>query len=139
MADGSERLHLPVGFLQFGPEYIDMTARIAFMDGLGIKKQVLSFPGLFGVDSLAIAEAEPLLVPLNDDLAALCRRHPDRFAGLAALPFADMGLAVREYIRSRTKLGLIGAILPNNAFLSIAEAQKFAPIFKAAQERRQMR
>ena len=134
LADGSERLHLPVGFLQFGPEYIDMTARIAFMDGLGIKKQVLSFPGLFGVDSLAIAEAEPLLVPLNDDLAALCRRHPDRFAGLAALPFADMGLAVREYIRSRTKLGLIGAILPNNAFLSIAEAQKFAPIFKAAQE-----
>ncbi len=134
LADGSERFHLPVGFLQFGPEYIDMDARIAFMDGLGIKKQMLSFPGLFGVDSLAINEAEPLLIPFNDDLAALCKKHSDRFCGLAALPFADMDRAVAEYIRARTKLGLIGAILPNNAFLSIAEAEKFKPIFKAAQE-----
>jgi predicted TIM-barrel fold metal-dependent hydrolase len=134
LADGTERFHLPVGFLKFGPEYIDINARIAFMDGLGIKKQMLSFPGLFGVDSLAIGEAEPLLVPLNDDLAALCLRHPDRFCGLAALPFADMDRAVAEYIRARTKLGLIGAILPNNGFLSIAEAEKFKPILKAAQD-----
>jgi len=134
LPDGTERFHLPVGLLKFGPEYIDMDARIAFMDGLGIKKQMLSFPGLFGVDSLALSEAEPLLLPFNDDLAALCRRLPDRFCGLAALPFADMERAVAEYVRARTKLGLIGAILPVNGFLSIAEAQKFAPIFKAAQD-----
>jgi predicted TIM-barrel fold metal-dependent hydrolase len=133
LSDGTERLHLPVGFLQFGPEYIDIDARIAFMDRLSVKKQMLSFPGLFGVDSLAIGEAEPLLVPLNDDLAALCRSHSDRFCGLAALPFADMDRAVAEYIRARTQLGLIGAILPNNGFLSIAEAEKFEPILKAAQ------
>jgi len=134
LADGTERFHLPVGFLQFGPEYIDMDARIAFMDGLGIRKQMLSFPGLFGVDSLTIGEAEPLLLPFNDDLAALCRRWPDRFVGLAALPFADMERAVAEYVRARTELGLIGAILPNNGFLSIAEAQKFKPVFEAAQK-----
>lgn len=134
LADGTERFHLPVGFLQFGPEYIDMDARIAFMDGLGIRKQMLSFPGLFGVDSLTIGEAEPLLLPFNDDLAGLCRRWPDRFVGLAALPFADMERAVAEYIRARTELGLIGAILPNNGFLSIAEAQKFKPVFAAAQK-----
>ena len=134
LADGTERFHLPVGFLQFGSEYIDMDARVAFMDGLGIRKQMLSFPGLFGVDSLAVDEAEPLLLPFNDDLAALCRRLPERFVGLAALPFADMDRAVAEYIRARTKLGLIGAILPNNGFLSIAEAQKFKPVFEAAQK-----
>src|SRR4051812_34513189 len=94
LADGSERFHLPVGFLQFGSEYIDMNARIAFMNERGINKQMLSFPGLFGVDSLAIGEAQPLLIPFNDDLAALCGRHPDRFCGLAALPFADMDRAV---------------------------------------------
>jgi len=134
LADGTERFHLPVGFLQFGSEYIDMDTRVAFMDGLGIRKQMLSFPGLFGVDSLAVDEAEPLLLPFNDDLAALCRRLPERFVGLAALPFADMDRAVAEYIRARTKLGLIGAILPNNGFLSIAEAQKFKPVFEAAQK-----
>ena len=134
LPDGTERFHLPVGFLQFGPEYIDIDARIAFMDRLGIRKQMLSFSGLFGVDSLALKEAEPLLLPFNDNLAALCRRLPDRFAGLAALPFADMGRAVAEYRRARRDLGLIGAILPVNGFLTIAEAQKFKPIFDAARE-----
>lgn len=134
LADGSERFHLPVGFLQFGSDYIDIDARVAFMDGLAIRKQVLSFPGLFGVDSLAIGEAEPLLLPFNDALAALCRQRPDRFAGLAALPFADMTRAVAEYRRARRDLGLIGAILPNNGFLTVAEAERFAPLFKAAQE-----
>jgi predicted TIM-barrel fold metal-dependent hydrolase len=134
LPDGSERFHLPVGFLQFGPEYIDMEARIAFMDRLRVRRQILSFPGLFGVDSLALDEAEPLLIPFNDDLAALCRREPGRFTGLAALPFADMDHAVAEYRRARTELGLIGAILPVNGFLSLAEAEKFKPIFEIAQE-----
>jgi predicted TIM-barrel fold metal-dependent hydrolase len=134
LPDGSERFHLPVGFLQFGSDYIDMEARLRFMDGLGIAKQLLSFPGLFGVDSLAIDEAEPLLLPFNDDLATLCRRYPDRFAGLAALPFADMDRAVTEYRRTRTELGLVGAILPVNGFLSIAEAEKFKPILDAARD-----
>ena len=134
LPDGSERFHLPVGFLQFGPDYLDMNARVDFMDRLGVQRQLLSFPGLFGVDSLALAEAEPLLLPFNDDLAALCRRTPDRFTGLAALPFADMDRAVAEYRRSRTVLGLAGAILPVNGFLSLAEAAKFKPIFDVARE-----
>jgi predicted TIM-barrel fold metal-dependent hydrolase len=134
LADGTERLHLPIGALAFGPDYIDMAARVAFMDAVGVDIQVLSFPGLFGVDSLAVAEAEPLLLPFNDDLAALCRRVPDRFMGLAALPFADMDRAVAEFRRAREALGLIGAILPINGFLTLAHAEPFRPILALAQE-----
>src|SRR3546814_11978721 len=77
---------------------------------------------------------EPLLIPFNDDLAQLCRRLPDRFAGLAALPYADMGRAVAEYRRARTQLGLAGDILPVNGFLSLATAETFRPNFAAARD-----
>lgn len=134
MPDGSERIHLPIGALAFGDDYMDMDARVGFMDKMGVERQLLSFPGLFGLDSRPVDEAAPLLKLFNEDLCALCARKPDRFSGLAALPFADMSAAVAEFRRGRTELGLVGAILPNNAFLSIAEAEKLAPLFEAGNE-----
>jgi predicted TIM-barrel fold metal-dependent hydrolase len=131
---GTERIHLPIGALAFGDDYTDMDARVGFMDEHGVDRQLLSFPGLFGLDSRPFEEAWPLLRLFNDDVSALCARRPDRFSGLAALPFADMPAAVAEFRRARTELGLAGAILPNNAFLSIAEAQKLAPLFAAGNE-----
>lgn len=134
LAGGGERLHLPVGVLPFTSDYVDMAARIAFMDEIGVDRQLLSFPGLFGLDSLAAEEAAPLLRLFNDDLAALCASHPDRFSGLAALPFADIERAVAELRRARTELGLLGAIVPVNFFASAAEADRLRPLFAAGHE-----
>lgn len=134
VADGSERFHMPHGTLAFSIDFIDMTARRDFMAEYGITRQVLSFPGLFGLDSIAADECFPLLQLFNDDVARLAKAHPACFSGLAALPMADIELAVSEYKRARNDLGLIGAILPNNAFLSRAHADRLAPIFDVAQE-----
>jgi len=134
MPDGSERIHLPIGVLDFGDDYSDMAARIAFMDARGVDRQVLSFPGLFGLDSLPAAECAPLLRLFNDEVAALSKAYPDRFTGLAALPFADMEMAAAELRRGCTELGLAGAILPNNAFLTITEAEKLRPVFEAGND-----
>jgi predicted TIM-barrel fold metal-dependent hydrolase len=133
-ADGRERLHMPIGSLAFGPEFIDMDARLEFMDAHGVARQLISFPGLFGLDSRPEAEAGPLLRGFNDHLAGLCRRHTNRFTGIAALPFADMDAAVAEFRRARTELGLMGAILPVNAFASVAHAEALRPLFAAGQE-----
>ncbi len=132
--DGRERIHLPIGSLDFGAQYTDMDARIDFMDGLGVDRQLLSFPSLFGLDSVAAAQASPLLRLFNDDVAALCARHPDRFSGVASLPFAHMDAALEEFRRARGELGLIGAMLPNNCFISIHEAEKMRPLFALGQE-----
>lgn len=132
--DGGEILHLPIGSLRYGDSYTDMDARVDFMDRVGVDRQLLSFPGLFGLDSLELAESQAPITGFNDDLAALCRDAPDRFSGLAALPYADMELAVVEYRRARETLGLSGAILPVNGFVSLAEAEKFRPLLEAAQE-----
>src|SRR5690606_38036833 len=76
---GTEQLCMPIGTLAFGSAYYDIEARIRYMDELGVARQVLTLPGLFGIDSLPSDEAEPLVRLFNDDVAQVCRRHPERF------------------------------------------------------------
>tara|TARA_B100000214_G_scaffold339517_1_gene285355 strand:- start:50 stop:919 length:870 start_codon:yes stop_codon:yes gene_type:complete len=114
--------------------YYDMNARLSYMDMLGVNRQILSFPGLFGVDSLPIGDCADLLAGFNDHVAGIAGARPTRFSGLAALPLADMDEAVREYRRARLDLGLVGAILPVNLLVSVDHAASLAPVFAAAQE-----
>lgn len=132
-ANNVEHLHMPVGTLSYSTAYTDMNARLQYMKQLGIARQVLSLPGLFGVDSLAVDEAYPLVQLFNDDLIQLCRRHPQRFSGLAALPMANINAAIDELRRTHAQ-GLIGAILPNNAFLDEAHAAELRPLFEVGNE-----
>lgn len=125
---------IPGGSLAFDSSYADIQARLAFMDRIGVRRQVLSLPGLFGIDSLPFDECRDMLRQFNDEVTAVCRRHPDRFLGLAALPFADMEASVAEFRRGREELGLAGAILPNNAFATSRHAERMRPLFELANE-----
>lgn len=131
---GGERLVMPVGALQFTADYSDLDARLAFMDRVGVERQLLSLPGLFGIDCLPAAESLPLTQGFNRLLAQACRKHPRRFWGLAALPLADPALAAAELRRARTEPGLLGAILPINAFVRLSEAEKLRPLLSIANE-----
>ena len=132
--DGFEIFHMPHGPLAFPPSFVDMEARLGYMEEQGVARQVVSFPGLFGLDSIAADESLPLVKMFNDATAQLTESHSGAFSGMAALPFADMNLAVKEYKRARNELGLMGAILPVNGFVSLADAEKLRPIFEIAQD-----
>jgi len=119
--------------MPFGRAYDDLDARLARMDDLGVNRQILSLPGLFGIDSRPVDQAMPLVRAFNDGVAELVRSHPDRFAALAALPLADIGAALAEYRRARG-LGLGGMILPGDAFVSLAAAEQVRPLFELAAE-----
>lgn len=134
LPSGGERLVMPIGTLAFHEGYVEPAVRIEFMERTGVRRQMLSLPGLFGVDSLPLAQAQPLVRGFNDALADLCRAHPSRFSGVAALPLADMDAAVAELRRARRELGLLGAILPVDGFLSEAEAARLAPLLAAGNE-----
>ena len=136
MPNGEQRRNMPAGnTLPFSREtYTDMERRLDFMEDAGVGCQVLSLGLLFGIHSLPLDEAAPLAKLFNDDLGALCRRHPDHFMGIALLPMADVAAAAEEFRRARTGLGLLGAILPANAFVSADEAAKLRPIFEAGEE-----
>jgi predicted TIM-barrel fold metal-dependent hydrolase len=132
-SDTGEQFHMPVGGLPYDDIYSDLTARLEFMDAHEIQMQVLSLPCLFGLDSRPAGEALPLLTLFNDATSAAAKRAPDRFAGLASLPFDDIHLAAQEYRRARRELGLIGAIVPINYFLSIQGVEALQPLLDMAE------
>ena len=107
----------------------DLATRASFMRRHGVAMQVLSLAGLFGIDCLPVEESAPLVRVFNDGVAAAEQSFPDQFAGLAALPLADIGLACSELERV-CGLGLRGAILPADAFRTLAVAASYRPLFE---------
>ena len=107
----------------------DLDARRATMAREGIAMQVLSLPGLFGIDCLPSGESLPLVSTFNDAAAALSRADPERFVALAALPIADIEASCRELERAHA-LGMRGAILPADGFVARARAERFRPLFE---------
>jgi predicted TIM-barrel fold metal-dependent hydrolase len=110
-------------------------SRVAEMDAHGFDRGVLSLSPVGGVDSLPLADALPLCRAFNDATAAACSAYPDRFSGFALLPSADMGAMVAEFERAMDLPGMVGAVLPGDGFLSLRRAERFRPVFEAANAR----
>jgi len=132
--DGTQTFQMPHTAIDFTSEYTDIENRLEFMNSLSINHQLLSFPGLFGVDSIATEESLPLVKIFNNEIARVCMKYPKKFSGLASLPMADIDLAINEYRRARNDLGLKGVILPNNCFVNEKQANRLSPIFEIVQK-----
>ena len=108
------------------------TRRIQDMDATGIAMQILSLtsPGVqvFGADA-----AVGLARDANDQLAETIRKHPTRFAGLAAVAPQDPKRAAQELERGVRTLGLKGAIVNSHTHGEYLDDPKFWPIFEAAE------
>jgi predicted TIM-barrel fold metal-dependent hydrolase len=116
------------------PEFFDVEARLRLMDLAGIERQVISWPTTFGFDALLpIAEVTAFYREYNTRLGELVLRRPDRFSGLAAVPTADPQAAAAELTRAQSSLGLIGGVVPADAFLTPGGASLYAPLLSAAQ------
>jgi predicted TIM-barrel fold metal-dependent hydrolase len=114
-------------------ELLDLGAsRIAAMDAASIDLQVISHnqPGCQALDAGA---AVPLAREVNDFLFEAVKRHPNRFAGLAALPTADPAASVKELDRAVTTLGFKGAMINGHTKGSFLDDKKYWPIFECAQ------
>src|SRR5690606_19860692 len=105
--------------------------RLGDMDATGIAKQVIGVTAP-GVQVFDAATAVSLAEVYNDELAAACRAHPDRFAGLAAVAPQDPPRAAKELERAVRTLGLKGAIINSHTHGEYLDDHKFWPIFEAA-------
>ncbi len=97
---------------EFARQILDIgEERIARMDSNGIEFAILSLnaPGIQAM--LDTGEAVERARRANDHLAEAIVKHPDRFAGFAALPMQDPEAASRELIRSVKDLGFKGALV----------------------------
>jgi predicted TIM-barrel fold metal-dependent hydrolase len=114
-------------------ELLDLGAsRLAAMDAAGIDIQVLSHnqPGCQALDADAAA---PVAREVNDLLSEAVKAHPDRFAGLAALPTADPAAAVKELDRAVNTLGFRGAMINGHTRGSFLDEKKYWGIFECAE------
>ena len=111
----------------------DMDERLRSMDRYGISTAVLSLFGqLQWIERLPVEEAIPICRMYNDKLSEFCTAHPGRFAGYASLPLADLTIAANEFERALTLPGIVGAVLPGNAFLNLESAKQYAPLMEVA-------
>jgi 2,3-dihydroxybenzoate decarboxylase len=106
--------------------------RLGEMDAAGITMQVIANSSYqFLADA---AKAIELTKTNNDFLAAAVAEHPDRFAGLAALPTQDPAAAVKELDRAVTELKLRGAMVEgqDHAHWEFLDSPKFRPLWECA-------
>lgn len=107
--------------------------RLEDMDANGIEMQVLSLtvPGIQGIIDPAVAVTQAKYV--NEFLAELIARHPNRFAGFASLPTQDPKEAADELERAVTQLGLKGALINGHTHGEYLDEQKFWTIWERAE------
>src|SRR6185503_15389511 len=84
--------------------------RLAHMDAAGVDVQVLSF-GSPGPQAFDAEVAVPMARDANDRLFETVKKHPQRFAGFAALPTADPEASALELERAVRRLGMKGAMI----------------------------
>ena len=106
--------------------------RLQHMDERGIDMQIVALTSP-GVQVMPAAEAVAFAASANDILAEGCRKHPTRFAGLAAVAPQDAKAAAKELDRGVNKLGLKGAIINSHTFGEYLDDEKFFPLLEAAE------
>lgn len=106
--------------------------RITDMDGAGIDMQVLSLTSP-GTEQLDAADAVTIARDTNDLLAEAVRRHPDRFAGFAALPTAAPDAAAEELERTIRTYGFKGAVINGHIRGRYLDDPFFWPILERAE------
>jgi aminocarboxymuconate-semialdehyde decarboxylase len=94
-------------------DMFDLDARLRDMDAKGIDIRVLSLstPNVYlwpSDQQIAVTRR------INDALARICRRHPDRFIGLASLPLRNVDAALVELDRAINELGMKGVVVGSN-------------------------
>lgn len=115
-------------FLWERPEMFDIDARLRKMDQQGIDMRVLSLstPNVYewkGARQVEMARY------MNDVTAALVRKHPDRFAGLASLPLDDVESALKELDRITGELELCGVMIGSNIGGVPVNDPRFEPVW----------
>jgi aminocarboxymuconate-semialdehyde decarboxylase len=108
--------------------------RIEDMNGMRIARQALSpMPELLSY-WLPLEDARTLIRYLNDQIAAMVERAPERFVGLGAVPLQDVDAAVHELDYVLKQLRFAGVEIASHVNGTSIGDGRFEPFFAAAEE-----
>jgi aminocarboxymuconate-semialdehyde decarboxylase len=111
----------------------DVDARLRHMDEHGIDIQAVSLAPAYNYwaeRDLAIG----IVKRQNDQIAALCAAHPDRFVGLGALSLQHPDLAVTQMVHGVKQLGFRGFEIGGSVNGDDLSNPKFNPIWAMAEQ-----
>ena len=108
--------------------------RLADMDSLGVDVHVVSpYVGFYNYH----LDAKIALVTsraTNDEISAMTKAWPKRFAGLGTLPMQDVKAAITELERCMTQIGLKGVEINDHVNGRTLEEPEFRPFWKTAEQ-----
>ena len=109
-------------------------ARIKDCNHHHVDVQVLStIPVLFAYWAKA-QDALDISMFLNDHIAEITQRYPDRFVGLGTIPMQSPDLAIKEMERCVKELGMPGVEIGTHVNDWNLDDEKLFPVFEAAEE-----
>ena len=108
--------------------------RFADMDAADVDMHVLSVSPQTWLYNQEPAVTVAAAAIQNDEIARLCKEHPDRFAGISTLPMQAPEKAADELRRAMGKLGLHGAMIASNVNGKNLDDPSFEPLWAAAAE-----
>jgi aminocarboxymuconate-semialdehyde decarboxylase len=103
-------------YMAASPEWFDLDAQLAHMDGLGHEVDVVCSIGPF---SVAFSYMDKMMgrdfaTQWNEEMAWAQRTHPGRVWASAAVPLVDTQTAIEVVDHAINKLGLMGVNLPSS-------------------------
>jgi aminocarboxymuconate-semialdehyde decarboxylase len=131
--DGNPCVHYPGDYNVLVPGHRDLAYRERVLEEHGVDTQVLTFttPGVH-VEPPAVAVR--LARQINDAFAKASRNRHGRFTALATLPLNDPAASVVELERAMKDLRLPGAMVFSNINHVALADERFAPLWKMADE-----
>lgn len=117
-----------------GPEYYDITQKIAFMDKHHIDISVISLANPW-LDWVPKEQAVSTAKELNDDVEAECEKFPGRLFAFATLPLSGGKEVILEEIKRVKGLKYVRGVIMGTTGLGVGlDDPELLPIFKALDE-----
>ena len=112
------------------PEAVDMEEKLRDMEEAKIDAAILSHGIPFGPDVLGNREADDWAKRINDNLAAIIDRFPEKFIGLGTIGFGDSQRSIAEVNRCIGELGFKGFQIFSNISNKLLDSSDFIPVLK---------
>ncbi|KAF2759072.1 uracil-5-carboxylate decarboxylase [Pseudovirgaria hyperparasitica] len=121
-----------------GPDYWDISKKIAFMDQHGIDKSVISLANPW-LDFIAPEEAGEAARKINDEVNEICANSSGRLYAFAALPLsAKAEVVVKEVERLGSLKYIRGIIMGTSGLGQGLDDPALDPIYAALEKNRQL-